>query len=48
MRDLVTAIEDGAVDLMSLGFCVLNQHWSADFMQWSMVEPDLHRGTSVP
>ena len=44
VRDLVTAIEDGDVDQMSMGFRVVTQEWSGDFGQRSMVALDLHRG----
>ena len=44
VRDLVTAIEDGDVDQMSFGFRVVQQEWSPDFGQRSMLELDLHRG----
>lgn len=44
VRDLVTAVEDGDVDQMSIGFRVVTQDWSADFTQRSMVALDLHRG----
>lgn len=44
VRDLVTAIEDGDVDQMSIGFRVVTQDWSSDFTQRNMVALDLHRG----
>ena len=44
VRDLVAAIEDGDVDQMSFGFRVVQQEWSTDYGQRSMLELDLHRG----
>ena len=44
VRDLVAAIEDGDVDQMSIGFRVVEQTWSPDYGQRTMVALDLHRG----
>jgi HK97 family phage prohead protease len=44
VRDMVTAIEDGAVDEMSFAFRVTRQMWSPDYDQRDILEVDLHRG----
>jgi HK97 family phage prohead protease len=44
VRDLVTAIEDGDVDQMSFAFRVVNQQWSPDYDQRTLLELDLNRG----
>jgi HK97 family phage prohead protease len=44
VRDMVTAIEDGAVDEMSFAFRVTRQMWSPDYDQRDILEIDLHRG----
>lgn len=43
-RDLVLAIEDGAVDEMSFGFRMVRQQWSPDFDQRDLIEVNLHKG----
>ena len=42
--DMVTAIEDQAVDEMSFAFRVTRQQWSPDYDQRDILEVDLHRG----
>lgn len=44
VRDMLTALEDGAVDEMSFAFRVTRQHWSPDYEQRDIIEVDLHRG----
>lgn len=44
VRDMVTAIEDGAIDEMSFAFRVTRQQWSPDYDQRDILEVDLHRG----
>ncbi|MGW7195543.1 HK97 family phage prohead protease [Streptomyces chryseus] len=44
VRDMVAAIEDGAVDEMSFAFRVTRQMWSPDYDQRDILEVDLHRG----
>ncbi|MFF5004679.1 HK97 family phage prohead protease [Streptomyces phaeochromogenes] len=44
VSDMVTAIEDGAVDEMSFAFRVTRQMWSPDYDQRDILEVDLHRG----
>lgn len=44
VRDMLTAIEDGAVDEMSFAFRVTRQQWSPDYDQRDILEVDLHRG----
>lgn len=44
VRDMVTAIEDRAVDEMSFAFRVTRQNWSPDFEQRDITEVDIHRG----
>ncbi|MEV4001003.1 HK97 family phage prohead protease [Actinomadura sp. NPDC049753] len=44
VRDMLTALEDGAVDEMSFAFRVTRQQWSPDYDQRDIIEVDLHRG----
>jgi phage prohead protease, HK97 family len=44
VRDMLTAIEDGAVDEMSFAFRVIRQQWSPDYDQRDILEVDMHRG----
>lgn len=44
VRDMLTAIEDGAVDEMSFAFRVIRQQWSPDYDQRDIYEVDMHRG----
>lgn len=44
VRDMVTAIEDGAVDEMSFAFRTTRQQWSPDYDQRDILEVDIHRG----
>lgn len=44
VRDMLTALEDGAVDEMSFAFRVTRQQWSPDYDQRDILEVDLHRG----
>lgn len=44
VRDMLTAIEDGAVDEMSFAFRVVRQQWSPDYDQRDIIEVDMHRG----
>lgn len=44
VRDMLSAIEDGAVDEMSFAFRVARQEWSPDFTQRDILEVDIHRG----
>lgn len=44
VKDMVTAIEDGAVDEMSFAFRVTRQKWSPDYDQRDILEVDIHRG----
>lgn len=44
VRDMLAAIEDGAVDEMSFAFKVTRQQWSPDFDQRDILEVDIHRG----
>lgn len=44
VRDMLTAIEDGAVDEMSFAFRVTRQLWSPDYTQRDIQEVDIHRG----
>ncbi|MEU6582757.1 HK97 family phage prohead protease [Nocardia sp. NPDC046763] len=43
-RDLVTAIQDGAITEMSFAFRVIRQQWSPDYDERALVELDLNRG----
>lgn len=43
-RDLLTAIEDGEIDEMSFAFRVMQQKWSPDYDERSMLELNLDRG----
>lgn len=43
-RDLMLAVERGDVDEMSMGFRVMQQKWSDDYDERSMIELDLNRG----
>ncbi|YCK35165.1 HK97 family phage prohead protease [Actinomadura sp. ATCC 39365] len=44
VRDMLTALEDGAVDEMSFAFRVVRQQWSPDYDQRDITEVSLHRG----
>jgi HK97 family phage prohead protease len=44
VRDMVTALADGAVDEMSFAFRVSRQQWSPDYDQRDILEVDMHRG----
>ncbi|HEY9391269.1 MAG TPA: HK97 family phage prohead protease [Mycobacteriales bacterium] len=44
VRDMLAALEDGAVDEMSFAFRVTRQLWSPDYDQRDILEVDLHRG----
>jgi len=44
VRDMVTALRDGAVDEMSFAFQVTRQQWSPDFTQRDIQEVSLNRG----
>lgn len=44
VRDMLAAIEDGAVDEMSFAFRVTRQQWSPDFDQRDILEVDINRG----
>lgn len=44
VKDMLTALEDGAVDEMSFAFRVTRQQWSPDYDQRDILEVDLHRG----
>jgi HK97 family phage prohead protease len=44
VRDMLTALEDGAVDEMSFAFRVMRQQWSPDYDQRDITEVSLHRG----
>lgn len=44
VKDMLTALEDRAVDEMSFAFRVTRQEWSPDFDQRDILEVDLHRG----
>lgn len=44
VKDMLTALEDGAVDEMSFAFRVTRQQWSPDYDQRDIIEVDLHRG----
>ncbi|MFI0484882.1 HK97 family phage prohead protease [Actinomadura sp. 9N215] len=44
VKDMLTALEDHAVDEMSFAFRVTRQQWSPDFDQRDIIEVDLHRG----
>jgi HK97 family phage prohead protease len=45
VRDLVTAIEDGAVDQMSFAFRIMRQDWNKpEYTERSLVEVNLDRG----
>jgi HK97 family phage prohead protease len=43
-RDLLAAIEDGEIDEMSFAFRVMQQKWSPDYDERSMLELNLDRG----
>lgn len=44
VADMVTAIEDRAVEEMSFAFRVTRQQWSPDYDQRDILEVDIHRG----
>jgi HK97 family phage prohead protease len=44
VRDMLTALEDGAVDEMSFAFRIIRQQWSPDYTQCDIKEVDIHRG----
>lgn len=44
VQDMLTALDDGAVDEMSFAFRVTRQQWSPDYDQRDILEVDLHRG----
>lgn len=44
VRDMLAALEDGAVDEMSFAFRVTRQMWSPDYEERDILEVDLHRG----
>jgi HK97 family phage prohead protease len=44
VRDMLTALDDGAVDEMSFAFRVMRQQWSPDYDQRDITEVSLHRG----
>lgn len=44
VKDMLTALEDKAVDEMSFAFRVTRQQWSPDYDQRDILEVDLHRG----
>jgi HK97 family phage prohead protease len=44
VRDMVAALQDGAVDEMSFAFRVTRQQWSPDYDQRDILEVDLHKG----
>jgi HK97 family phage prohead protease len=44
VRDMLTALEDGAVDEMSFAFRVTRQQWSPDYSQRDILEVDIHKG----
>lgn len=44
VRDMLTALEDGAVDEMSFAFRVTRQSWSPEYDQRDITEVDIHRG----
>lgn len=44
VRDMVTALEDRAVDEMSFAFRVTRQQWSPDYDQRDILEVDIHKG----
>jgi HK97 family phage prohead protease len=44
VRDMLLALDDGAVDEMSFAFRVTRQQWSPDYDQRDIFEVDLHRG----
>jgi phage head maturation protease len=44
VRDMLTAIEDGAVDEMSFAFRCTRQQWSPDYDQRDILEVSLARG----
>lgn len=44
VRDMVAAIDDGAVDEMSFGFRVTRQQWSPDYDQRDVLEVNLSKG----
>jgi len=44
VRDMVAALDDGAVDEMSFAFRITRREWSPDWEQLDITEVDLHRG----
>lgn len=44
VRDMLAALDDGAVDEMSFAFRVMRQQWSPDYDQRDITEVSLHRG----
>lgn len=44
VRDMVIALDDGAVDEMSFAFRVTRQLWSPDWLQRDILEVDIHKG----
>jgi hypothetical protein len=44
VRDMLTALEDGAVDEMSFAFRVVRQQWSPDYDQRDILEVNLNKG----
>lgn len=44
VADMLSALEDGAVDEMSFAFRVTRQQWSPDWSQRDIQEVDIHKG----
>ena len=44
VTDMLSALEDGAVDEMSFAFRVTRQQWSPDYDQRDIAEVDIHKG----
>jgi HK97 family phage prohead protease len=44
VRDLVIAVEDGAIDQMSFAFRIVNGRWNEEYTMYTITEVDIDRG----